>query len=208
MDRSMRRDVRALQRRVEGWRRSGGGRGSRIPEDLWREAVTLARSTGLHATAKALRLNYENLKKRTAAAGTPPKRERPEFISLALPQLDAGAGWVIELLRGDGERMRIEARGGSAVDVLGLPRRTPRRKPQGKPKAELASIMAQDVDPADVARALEDFDELWSVLLTPEKERVLRLLIDAVRYDGGTGKLEIDWRLAGFTQLAEEVSGA
>lgn len=120
MQRSMRRDVRALQRRVEGWRRSGGGRGSRIPEGLWQEAVVLARSAGLHATAKVLRLNYENLKKRVAAEEVPARGERPEFVSFEVPQLDAGAGMVIELVGGDGERMRIEARGGSAVDVVGI----------------------------------------------------------------------------------------
>jgi hypothetical protein len=43
------------------------------------------------------------------------------------------------------------------------------------------------------------------VLLTPEKERVLRLLIEKVDYDGGTGKLDVAWRLAGFGQLAEEI---
>ena len=35
--------------------------------------------------------------------------------------------------------------------------------------------------------------------------RVLQLLIERIDYDGGTGKLQISWRLAGFGQLAEEV---
>ena len=69
-------------------------------------------------------------------------------------------------------------------------------------------LVAQHVDEADVARALQDFDELWSVLLTPERERVLGLLIAGIRYDGSTGKLDVDWRIAGFGQLAEEVGGA
>ena len=43
------------------------------------------------------------------------------------------------------------------------------------------------------------------MLLTPEKERVLRLLIDRIDYDGGTGSLDITWRLAGFGQLAGEI---
>ena len=43
------------------------------------------------------------------------------------------------------------------------------------------------------------------MLLTPEKERVLRLLIDRIDYDGGRGKLEITWRLGGFGQLAGEI---
>ena len=74
-------------------------------------------------------------------------------------------------------------------------------------RARETSLAAMHVDEADVARALHDFDELWSVLLTPEKERVLGLLIAGIRYDGATGKLDIDWRIAGFGQLAEEVGG-
>ena len=74
-------------------------------------------------------------------------------------------------------------------------------------RARETVLAAQHVDETDVARALQDFDELWSVLLTPEKERVLGLLIAGIRYDGSTGKLDIDWRIAGFGQLAGEVGG-
>ena len=44
------------------------------------------------------------------------------------------------------------------------------------------------------------------MLLTPERERVLGLLIDRIDYDGRDGKLEIPWRLAGFGELAAEVA--
>ena len=72
-------------------------------------------------------------------------------------------------------------------------------------RAREAALAAQTVDEADVARALEAFDPIWDVLVTAEKERVLGLLIAAIRYDGSTGKLDIDWRLAGFGELAQEV---
>jgi site-specific DNA recombinase len=71
---------------------------------------------------------------------------------------------------------------------------------------EMASLDPQAIDRADLARALEEFDPIWDVLLTPEKERLLRLLIDRIDYDGGGGKLSIAWRLAGFGQLAEDVA--
>ncbi len=74
-------------------------------------------------------------------------------------------------------------------------------------RAREAALASQHVDEADVAHALRDFDELWSVLLTSEKERVLGLLIAAIRYDGSTAKLDIDWRLAGFGELAQELGG-
>ena len=65
MGRKNSRELMAVQRRVEAWRRrGGGGRGSRIPEELWNEAVEVAQVAGVHATARALRFNYERLKER------------------------------------------------------------------------------------------------------------------------------------------------
>jgi site-specific DNA recombinase len=72
-------------------------------------------------------------------------------------------------------------------------------------REELSSLDTQAVNRDELARALEAFDPIWEVLLTPERERVLRLLIDRIDYDGGTDKLQINWRLAGFGQLVEEV---
>ena len=77
---------------------------------------------------------------------------------------------------------------------------------QAKIKTELATLNAQAVDRADLARALEAFDPIWSLLLTPERERVLQLLIEKIDYDGGNGKLQIHWRLSGFGQLAGELA--
>jgi len=74
-------------------------------------------------------------------------------------------------------------------------------------KTELAGLDAQNVDRDAVARALVEFDGIWSVLLTPERERVLRLLIERVDYRGDTQQLTIRWRLAGFGQLATELDG-
>ena len=77
---------------------------------------------------------------------------------------------------------------------------------QAEIEAELAHLAAQNVSRDELTRALVEFDELWSVLLTPERERVLHLLIEQIDYDGRTQKLEILWRLAGFGQLAAEVA--
>ena len=72
---------------------------------------------------------------------------------------------------------------------------------------EIAVLKTQEIERDELARALEEFDPIWDVLLTPEKERVLRLLIERIDYDGGTGKLDIAWRLAGFGELADEIAG-
>ncbi len=69
----------------------------------------------------------------------------------------------------------------------------------------MATLDVQAIDRDELARALVEFNELWSVLLTPERERVLRLLIGRVEYHGADGQLNITWRLAGFGQLVEEV---
>ena len=74
-------------------------------------------------------------------------------------------------------------------------------------RAQEAAPANQHIDEADVARALEAFDPIWDVLLTPERERVLRLLIGRVTYDGASQKLEITFSPAGIATLAAEVGG-
>ena len=70
---------------------------------------------------------------------------------------------------------------------------------------ELHGLKAQDVNRDDLAQALEEFSPIWDALLIPERERVLRLLVETIDYDGGTGTMTIQWRLAGFGQLVAEV---
>ena len=56
-----------LCRRMQAWRdREGGGRGKRVPNALWKQALAVARIDGLQKTAQATRLNYDRLKKRIA----------------------------------------------------------------------------------------------------------------------------------------------
>jgi hypothetical protein len=110
----------ALQRRVAGWRRERGGRGSRIPEKLWSEAVAVSRRAGLYATARALRFNYENLKRRARREARQPRKHETEFVAVRLPEVPNGLKVVIDLAGGDGEQVRIEVSGGSAMDVVAL----------------------------------------------------------------------------------------
>ena len=70
---------------------------------------------------------------------------------------------------------------------------------------EQNALDAQQIDQREVAHALESFDPIWDVLATPEKERVLQLLIDQVHYNGGSQELEIVWQLGGFGELAQEI---
>jgi hypothetical protein len=112
-------ELMALRQRVEGWRKNGGGRGSRIPEDMWRDAVAASRTAGLYATARALRFNYERLKKLAATKGPCP-RKPTEFVALHVPMAPTGPKVVIDLAGRNGEQMRIDVSGGSAVDIVAL----------------------------------------------------------------------------------------
>ena len=73
-------------------------------------------------------------------------------------------------------------------------------------ETQVAALEAQHFDEADLARALEAFDPIWDVLLTPEKERVLRLLIEKIAYDGTTKALTITFHPTGIATLAAEVA--
>ena len=73
-----------LCRRMKEWRRvEGGGRGRRIPEELWAEAARVARVDGLYATARTARFNYERLKQRVGCAA--PRAEAVEDAVAAAP---------------------------------------------------------------------------------------------------------------------------
>lgn len=120
MGRTTSRELVAVRRRVEDWRRGGGGRGSRIPEELWNEAVEVARVAGLYATARALRLNYERLKERAGQAAGKESGNASRFVALQLPQLNGGAKVVVGLLGRDGEHVRIELSGATGMDVVAL----------------------------------------------------------------------------------------
>ena len=77
-------ELMALRQRVDGWRRNGGGRGSRIPEELWTSAVDVARDAGLYATARTLHFNYEGLKKRAQAASKRKRGRGAAFVAVQM----------------------------------------------------------------------------------------------------------------------------
>jgi site-specific DNA recombinase len=69
----------------------------------------------------------------------------------------------------------------------------------------LAALDGQDVDPAAVGRALAQFTDLWGVLLAPERERVVRLLIDHIDYAAVNGELTITFSATGAKLFAAEI---
>ena len=69
-------------------------------------------------------------------------------------------------------------------------------------------LHALRVDEDDLGRTLERFDPIWDVLLTPERERILRLLIERIDYDGQTETMSFAFRLPGLADLASEMETA
>ena len=59
-------ELEQLGRRLEQWRNSHALR-RRLPEELWTAAVGVAGQEGIYPTARALRLDYANLKRRIEA---------------------------------------------------------------------------------------------------------------------------------------------
>lgn len=105
---------------IEQWRAKRRPR-SRLPEDLWREAIELARVHGVNKVARTLKLDYYSLKKRVSVAEIEPKA--PEFIQI----LDGAAAigkpeCVIELEDGSGAKLRISLRGAGVPDIPALAR--------------------------------------------------------------------------------------
>lgn len=115
------KDLHELRQRVEAWRKeSGGGRGTRIPDEIWDAAVRVAEAEGVNATSRELRFNYERLKKRVDGARGKKQRSVRRKPAAAKRSVGDGANFValelsgaektvIELVGARGQKMRIEA---------------------------------------------------------------------------------------------------
>lgn len=89
----------AVRQEFDAWRASGT-RHRKIPDQLWEQAVVLARKHGLNLTKSALRLDYYSLKRRVEKSGG--------RAALASPKPMFGpASWRIPLLRRKGTRKRL-----------------------------------------------------------------------------------------------------
>lgn len=135
--------LQQLGGRLKEWRDSQTPR-RRLPEELWEAAVVVARQEGIYQTARALRLDYANLKRRIETTGgkeaiAPPtfqqdrrsvKRRRKLAASVkrgtepaTFVELVAGAigGDCLIEVEGGGGRMRIQMKL-TAPEVMSLVR--------------------------------------------------------------------------------------
>ena len=114
-------DLKAAIKRFEEWRATRTGR-SRVPESLWSLAVSVAKLHGIWRVAKALRVNYEGLKRRVTAKKSPTPKEESfsPFVELDLSRSFPPKECIIELEERDGPKMTIHLKGTDSIDVIGL----------------------------------------------------------------------------------------
>ena len=116
-------EVTSVRQELELWRKRHGGKGRRIPGELWNRAARVARTVGVRETARALGLDYKRLRGRvevSRSAGGGEGRPTPStFVELPMGLLGDGRT-MVELVGRGGEQMRIHLAGASGADVVRL----------------------------------------------------------------------------------------
>jgi hypothetical protein len=112
------RQIEQLQKRLEAWRKSHKSR-SRLPVRLWNAAARIAGQCGLNKTAKALRLDYYDLKKRLEVTAVNHRRAA-SFIELSPATASLVPECLIELEARNGTKMRIHLKGMAVPDLNSL----------------------------------------------------------------------------------------
>ena len=110
-----------VKARFEEWRRNRKGKAS-IPDELWAAAAGVARKEGVSRTSTELRVEWNHLKRRMAAASVAtPKAVPPAFVELVAPDRASLPECTIEL-EGRRGKLRIELKGASASYLATLSR--------------------------------------------------------------------------------------
>jgi hypothetical protein len=103
--------LRELCEQIERWRLTRLSR-TRIPEELWRAAAVVAKRVGIHPVAKALRLDYYDLKRRVDELSAPLARlsSHPGFIEVSpeCPPAPSRVSLAVQMERADGARFQVQ----------------------------------------------------------------------------------------------------
>lgn len=91
-------------------------RGERISAEMWERVTAAVAKHGLKRVSRTLGLAYDRLKRKVGGDTTSPKGERPVFVEVGGARTPEGLTCVVELEKGNGTRLRIQAREGVAVD--------------------------------------------------------------------------------------------
>jgi hypothetical protein len=112
------KQIERIRKRFEDWRKSQKPR-TRIPGRLWESAVQVARECGVNRTAKALHLDYNDLKKRLEASSRI-LESAPAFIELQPAVAVSAPECIIECENRNGAKVRIHIKGMEAPDLNAL----------------------------------------------------------------------------------------
>lgn len=132
--------MKLLRKRLTRWRTQHGGKGQRIPEKLWAEAVEIASTEGVESTARLLQLDKARLRDRLAESKSGDREsgdqkpesesksrhseagdQKPEFefVEVELPEERGSA--IIKMVSSKGIELHIAGMA-STVDIHGLVR--------------------------------------------------------------------------------------
>ena len=106
------------------WRSQQANKRTRLPKELWQQAVALAKEHGLNKTARALGLKYYSLKKhldQTGADALVAAKPTPDFIEL-LPgtMTPGGVECMIEWVDGHNATVRMHIKGAGLSELTAL----------------------------------------------------------------------------------------
>jgi hypothetical protein len=121
--------LQQLRAGIERWRLTRRKHGP-MPDALWDEAASLARSLGACPVSRALGIGYSSLQQRASRAVqvwpvAPSAASISGFVELSGTQLigapaPGATGAVVELTAGDGARLTVRLPAGSTLDVAAL----------------------------------------------------------------------------------------
>ncbi len=107
--------------RFQKWRQNRKGEAA-IPDELWSAVAEVARKEGVSRTSTELRVEWNELKRRMAAAtGVSRRTGPPAFVELVAPQAESLSECTIEM-EGRQGKLRIQLKGASASDMATLSR--------------------------------------------------------------------------------------
>ena len=111
-------ELEQVREALTAWRATPG-RGRKIPDAVWRQAVRVAKRHGLNPVSKALGLDYSCLKRRLVVGWGSENRGiglSPAFVEIKPSAPSEDIACVIELEKGGGTRMRICVKSAGSVD--------------------------------------------------------------------------------------------
>jgi len=116
-------DLEQLRRRFEEFRNTQPAH-SRLPEGLWAAAAELAKRYGVNPTARALRLDYTALKRRTEERGRHKVKRKvaalPTFMEFVAPGAKAVTNCTVEVESAQGSKLRLELKAVATTELAGL----------------------------------------------------------------------------------------